>query len=586
MRKYSSILLSALVLVLLTVALSFWSRSYQRSIDTYASPLIDLSLPQGDPLPGQTHRVVVILLSGMSYDTATAADMPILQTLRKAGAYAPITCRPPTFWQTAWGSLITGATPAATGLPLLEVAPDTAVPVPLDTIFAAARDAGQRSAIVGSTRWEQLLPAEAVDVLHLTAGEDVQSDADVVQVALGLIGDPQYDLIVIQLSQLEAAAKTGGVTGQDYLGATRQMDSHLRQIVRQVNLSNSVLMVTSDVALLEDGQPAGAEAQPPELPLVLVGQDVVAGSFSAISQVDLAPTLALLLGVRVPSASMGEPLYQFFSLSEEDNVLSHLQVAAQRVTLEDTLAVSLDQPEVAAQSLEDLLTARDAWLQGNSAGAVELSALVTREATDGINRAIAGRLKAQRRARLPLSLAAVLAPLLLAWILRLKRGPLLLASAFVAMVVFYGAYRLLGNEFVFSDTLGLETTVPAGAARDAAIGFVVGGLLVLASLLSGEHRYLHQSVAASYDYALVAVYVATLPLIFLYWQYGGLLQWHLPPAWAVIVLGLGLTQTATVAAAGVVLPWLIGGVAWVVNRWRVHARPTDQKWDPIAHLRR
>jgi hypothetical protein len=586
LRKYTGILLSALLLVLLAVGFSAWSRSYQGSIDAYSSPLVDVSPPVGEPMPAQTHRVVIILLSGMSYDMAVTVDMPILQTLRKAGADAPVLCQPPTFWQTAWASLITGAAPAHTGLPLLETDPDSMTPVTLDTIFSAARDANLRTAVVGSARWGRLLPSGVVDVLHLTPGEDVQADAAVVQTALGLIGDPQYNLIVIQLSQLEAAAVAEGVGGEGYIGATRQIDSHLRQILRQVNLSNSVLIVTSDVAVGDDGEPAGAGAAPPDLPLIMVGQNVTAGAFSAVSQQDLAPTLALLLGVRVPTAAMGEPLYHFFLLSEEDMVPSRLRVAAQRVTLEDTLAVSLAQPDLAAQSLEDLLTARDAWLAGNSAGAVELAGLVTREATAGIRQAQANALHVEQRTRLPLVLAAVIVPLFLAWMRRLRQGLLLAAAGLLAVTAFYGLYRVLGHRFVFADTLGAEGIVPIGAARDAALGLFLGGLLILLSLLGYERRRWHEAVSISYVYVLVTLYISALPLLFLYWQYGDSLRWYLPPAWAVIVMGLALKQVATVAAAGIGLPWMMGGVVWAVNAWRSHTRPVEQQWDPIAHLRR
>jgi len=106
-------------------------------------------------------------------------------------------------------------------------------------------------------------------------------------------------------SQIGAAGRTEGADSAAYTGAARQVDGHLRQIARLVNLSTSVLIVTSDHGVLKSGQIGGNEPDLTRLPFAMIGQNVIPGDYSSIDQVDLAPTVAALLGTRLPTAAQG-----------------------------------------------------------------------------------------------------------------------------------------------------------------------------------------------------------------------------------------------------------------------------------------
>ena len=108
-RKHSSIGLSILVLAGIIIGTAFWIKVFYNSIQNYQSPLQEAGLlPQTAP-PAQTTSVVMVLISGLGYDDSLALNLPVLEQLKQAGATAAIQSTPPTYSQTAWGTIITGA---------------------------------------------------------------------------------------------------------------------------------------------------------------------------------------------------------------------------------------------------------------------------------------------------------------------------------------------------------------------------------------------------------------------------------------------------------------------------------------------
>ncbi len=586
LKRYRSIFLSIVFLALATLVTLRWSEAYQRSLIGYQSPLVDLDIPPGEQLPSQTHRLILVVVSGLSYDESVTLEMPILQTLRKAGASAPVASQAPAFWPGSWASTLTGAWPVLTGMPILDSQFDRIDSLKLDNTFAAARDAGQKTVVVGSDRWRQVLPADSVTASFYTPQAGAVADGEVVKAALGYIGDPQYSLVLIHLSQMDLVGRNDGKNSRAYAGAAQQTDSYLRQITRQINLSNSVLVITSDVALTEDGQSTGGEPAPPDLPLIVTGQAIVAGVYSPVRQIDLAPTFSLLLGTRLPVTALGSPLFDLVEVNTEDAVLTHLLDAAQKVMLKDSYRLAMGREETDSLSTQDLFAARDAWLEGNSAGATQLAELVVDEARQEMQAATAGRLGAARRGRLPIVVVLVLVPLFVAWVRRAGHSWLIAAAAFVTVLVFYGLYRVQGYTFTFSDTIGQADISPATSFRDAAVALLAGGTVMLFGLLSLRNRQLLQNVLLVYDFNTALVCLALLPALLAFWQYGLAITWQLPPAGVVLVHSLALRQALVSALGGLLLPWPLAALVTFVNRRRSRVSPESQEWDPIAYLRR
>jgi hypothetical protein len=474
-------------------------------------------------------------------------------------------------------------------------------PITLDHIAAAARDAGLGTAVSGSATWERLLPADTVDATFYAADGGVAADGQVVQAALGFIADPRYNLILVHLTQLEEAGRAAGIDSRGDsriapTGAARQIDSHLRQITRQMDLAQSVLMVTSDVVLLEDGASAGGEAKPSDLPFVMAGQNVIAGAFSPVRQVDLAPTVAVFLGTRLPAAAQGAPLYDLLHLDEEMVTLSHIQLAAQKTALGEAYVTAIGYEGVSQVIHQDLAAAHQSFLEGNQAGALETGRLVTEEVTAEMAQAKATRIKSEQVPRLAISTLVWLLPLLFFWARRPPRALLGILGALLTVAVFYGLYRLEGHKFSLGDIftpLSPDTGRGGDAGLfapwlvwDAIAGLVVGGLFVMAGLMYGDRRRWLVTVSDVYDYGLFTVYLSAVPVLVAYWQHGAAIRWYLPDLRLIALHGIALRQVTIVASLLVLLPWLIGLVVWVMGQWHERAEARTQEWDPIAYLRR
>ena len=591
MKRNRYVILAPLILIAIAFGAYRWAHTLQRSTAEYTSPLAGSPVHPGEPLPPLTQQVVIIVVSGISYEAAMEADMPIFHTLRRAGASAQMVSRPPTYWQSAWTTLMTGVWPDLNNAAVIDSRGDSRIaptlrPITLDHIAAAARDAGLRTAVSGSATWEGLLPADTVDATFYAADGGVVGDGQVVQAALGFIADPRYNLILVHLTQLEEAGRAAGTDSGAYAGAARQIDSHLRQITRQMDLAQSVLMVTSDVALLEDGTSAGGEAKPPDLPFVMAGQNVIVGAFSPVRQVVLAPTVALFLGTRLPAAAQGAPLYDLLHLDEEMVTLSHIQLAAQSTALGEAYVTAIGYDGVSHVIHQDLAVAHQTFLEGNQAGALETARLVTEEVTAEMAQAKATRIKSEQVPRLAISILGLLLPLLFFWSRRPPRALLSILAALLTVSVFYGLYWLEGHRFSLSDIAGDAGIYAPSVARDAIAGLAVGGLFVMAGLIHGDrHRWL-PTVSTGYDYGLLAVYLSAMPILVAYWHHGAAIRWYLPDLRLIDLHAIALRQVTIVASVSVFLPWLIGLALWVMGQWHQRAGARTQEWDPIAYLRR
>jgi hypothetical protein len=585
MKKYVSVFLSLLILAAVGVGAYRAADALQYSLFTYQSPLSALQVEPGDRILPQTQRVVIVVVGGLGRDAMPSLDMPNLETLIEAGASAPMMSQPPTFPLPAWTALLTGAWPELNNAPILKAKTAEQRPIAFDHLFAAAHDAGLHTAIAGHEGWEALLPPDTVDASVYAAQEDAIGDAEVAQAALEFIADPEYELIWVYFSQVDAAGQANGTGSAAYASAAHQVDNHLRQIMRSVDTSQSVLILISDHGLTEDGRLGGIEPGLTELPFVMIGQNVVSGVYSPIQQIDIAPTAAALLGTRLPTVAQGRPLYEMVSLNEEALSRGQLQLATQKVALGDAYSKVMGKNGLSQAIHQDLEGTQKALLDGNQAGALELASLISEEVMAEMASSKAARIQNERVPRLVITALGLCLALLLFWG---RRGPHTLISIIaggVAVAFYYGLYRLAGYSFSLS-AVGTIDTFVARLIRYAVVGMLGGGLVLLIGLLTQDERDWSAAITAGYDYGLYAVFLAALPALFGFWQQGGTIRWYLPDLRLTVLQFAALVQVTVVALVAIPLPWIIAPAVWGVGRWRTYSEARAQAWDPMARLRR
>jgi len=585
MKKYMSILLSLLILAAVAVGAYRAADALQYSLFTYQSPLLALQVDPGEQVPSQTQRVVVVVVSGLGRTAARSLDMPNLEALLDAGASAPMTSQPPTLPLAAWTTLLTGAWPELNNAPILKAKMADQRPITFDHLFAAAHDAGLRTAIAGYQGWKPLLVADTVDASAFAAQDDAIGDAQVAQAALEFIADVQYDLIWIHFSQMDRAGRAEGTGSAAYARAAQQVDNHLRQIMRSVDTSRSVLIITSDYGLTEDGRLGGNEPELTNLPFAMIGQNIIPGVYSPMYQIDVAPTAAALLGIRLPTIAQGRPLYEMVRLNEDALTLGQLQLAKQKVALGDAYLRIMGENGLGEAVHQDLESAQQTFLDGNQAGALELATLISGEVVAEMASVKAIDVASERVPRLVVTAVGLCLALLFFWA---RRGPRTLVSIIaggVTVAIYYVLYRLGGYTFSLSAVDTIDTFV-ATLFRYAVVGTMGGGLVLLIGLLYQDERRWPAAITAGYDYGLYAVFLALLPALVGFWQQGATIRWYLPDLKFTLLQFVALVQVTIVAIVAIPWPWIIAPVVWGVGRWRAYSEERAQAWDPMARLRR
>jgi hypothetical protein len=585
MKKHVSIFLSLLILAAVAVSGYRAADALQYSLFTYQSPLSVLKVEPGDAILPQTQRVVIVVVGGLGRDAIPSLEMPNLETLIDAGASAPMMSQPPTFPLPAWTALMTGAWPELNNAPILKAKTANQRLIAFDHLFAAAHDAGLRTAIAGHEGWKALLPSHTVDANIYAPQEDAIGDAKIARAALEFIADPEYDLIWVYFSQMDAAGQADGTGSAAYANAAHQVDNHLRQIIRSVDTSQSVLILTSDHGLTEDGDLGGSESELTELPFVMIGQNVISGVYSPIQQIDVAPTAAALLGTRLPTIAQGRPLYEMVRLNEEALTRGQLQLAMQKVVLGDAYSKIMGKNGLSPAIHQDLDATQKTLQDGNQAGALELAGLISEEVKAEMASSKAARIESERVPRLVMAVLGLCLALLLLWG---GRGPHTLLSIIaggVAVAIYYGLYRLEGHSFSLSDVGTIEIFV-ATLIRYAVVGMLGGGLVLLIGLLTQDERVWSAAVTAGYDFGLFAVFLAALPALFGFWQQGATIRWYLPDLRLSVLQFAALVQVTAVALIAIPLPWIVAPAVWGVGRWRTYSEARTRAWEPLARLRR
>jgi len=262
-----------------------------------------------------------------------------------------------------------------------------------------------------------------------------------------------------------------------------------------------------------------------------------------------------------------------------------LQSATQKVTLGDAYLRVMGDNGLSQTVYQDLDNAQQALADGNQAGALELTELISEEVFAEMASIKTARIASERVPRLVIVAVGLFLALLFFWG---RRGPSTLVSIIgggVAVAGYYGLYRLGGYTFSLSAVDSVDVLVPT-LVRYAVIGSLGGGLVLLVGLIYQDERHWSAAIKAGYDCGLFAVFLAALLALVGYWQHGATIRWYLPDLGLALLQFVALVQVSTIAVLAIPLPWVIALLAWGSGRWRTHSEARARAWDPMARLRR
>jgi hypothetical protein len=318
LKKNRGLIIGIAGCLIIAVAGYFWTTGLMDSVFHYRSPLRFTppapGVPLGTPL---TQRVVIVLIDALRYDTSVNTNvMPFLNTLRDEGASAQVHSLPPSYSEPGYTTILTGAWPDLNDGPAVNLDYAYIPTFTQDDIFSAVHRLGQHTAISGYYWFEKLVPQSAVDASFYTSGDDAAADQAVVKAAIPMLSG-NYQLVLIHLDQVDYAGHyQGGPLDPHWNAAAKRADNDLKQILLAMDLKLDTVIVLSDHGQINRGGQGGPEPITLLEPFVMAGAGVRPGSFYPdMEQVDVAPTIAALLGTNFPASAEGRVQTAMLNLS-------------------------------------------------------------------------------------------------------------------------------------------------------------------------------------------------------------------------------------------------------------------------------
>lgn len=543
MKQNRWLIIGGLGCLIFAVAGYFWATGLMDSVFNYRSPLQTMPPAPGAPLgTSLTHRVVIVLIDALRYDTSTNTNvMPFLNTLRREGASAKMHSQPPSYSEPGYTTLLTGAWPDLNDGPAVNL---DYVDIPTftqDDIFSAAHRLGLQTAISGYYWFEKLVPQAAVDASFYTSGEDTAADQAVVKAALPMLsGD--YQLVLIHLDQVDYAGHyQGGPIDPRWNAAAKRVDGELQQIVSTLDLKLDTVIVLSDHGQINRGGHGGPEPITLLEPFVMAGAGVKPGSFYPdIEQVDVAPTIAALLGTNFPASAEGRVQTAMLNLSPAYGTKIQAAEIAQKGLLYQAYIAAIKSQPTRPPDLKD-----------------PFSYIIA------LDSAHANRLARERVWRNLAAIALAVLPAYLLVISGKKKILWLAGGALVYVLVFNFRYAILDGRTYSLSSVESQTWLITYTAVTASIALVIGWLVSMLRLHAFEDGP-RKAAETSLGFVFFTIYLLALPILVSFAVNGILVTWTLPEFYTSYLALLSLIQWLLVAALGLLLAGAAGLIAHFV----------------------
>lgn len=534
MKKSLLIVLSSVLCVALAVVAYFWVTGMIDSNYAFRSPIKNTPPAAGEALgKPATGRVVIVLIDALRYDTSmNASIMPTLDKLRSEGAQAMMHSQVPSYSEPGYTTILTGAWPWLNDGPAFNLDYGKIPTWTQDNLFSAAHRAGLKTAISGYYWFEELVPQADVDLSFYTPGEDRKADVDVVNAALPWLKDNKTQLTLIHIDQVDYAGHhEGGPRSKNWTDAAKRADDLLTQIVSALNLQKDTLLVISDHGQIDAGGHGGQDPICLKEPFVLVGAGIKPGDYGDVNMVDVAPTLAALLGVNLPASTMGEVRTNMLNLSDSVSATLPAAVEKQQTTLLTTFAAAMNVKLEAAQ--------------------IPTGAEVSQYET------VIKDLRSNRenKERIPRALIALaLVALIIYWLVRQwKKGALAWLIGGLAFVSLFNFKYAIWDQKTYSvSSITGEADLISYVAIMAALALLITWLAIM---LDQRYFRLPPAVAAErmFGFVFTVAFIAGIPAFIHFVLNGILVTWTLPNYLFSFLFILSGIQIIVIAILGLLL---------------------------------
>jgi hypothetical protein len=527
----------------------------------YRAPFRFAAVPQQE-LPALSERVVLVILDGLG--AADSRRMAFLNELRGRGASQECRAGLPSLSLPARAVLMTGAWQSVNG----QTTNYEARPLEVEHLFQIAHAHGRATALLAGAKTQALFAphvthAVVYDEAPETASMEVHEVAHRRALAASLaLLDARPALAQLELYLADDAGHGWGSRSPEYERALTLLDEAVRALAGRVDLERETLVVTSDHGHVAGGGHGGPEPEVLQVPLVLAGRGVRRGISGACAQVDVAPTLAVLMGLPLPAAAQGTPLFEALDLSPDQRRDALRNTVAQRQSFVSAYARQLaalgqewPTSDPVALSPDEGETALGEWLAA-------LAADETRAAQDRLGQEAAVR---WRRAAAVAALTPALLGLLL-WTRVLPARETGRAALFALAAA--AAYHLLlpvaGLSYSLS-AVNKDEWLQGFFLKDMALGVLVCAAALAASCRLQRHRGAGLLALCRQAWLCATVFCAlfVLKAAFVYARHPVVPRWSLADQYWGMAFYLDVLVVMAVGFAAPAFA-LIAGLVWIV----------------------
>ncbi len=542
MKKNSWLIGGVLTCLILAVGAYFWATGLMDSLYDFRSPL-----HANPPAPGQTlgqpqtRRVVFVLIDALRLDTSENAQvMPVLNELRQEGASAQMHSRPPSYSEPGYSVLFTGAWPELSDGPALNLDYADIPTWTQDNLFSAAHRAGLKTAASGYDWFEKLIPQKDVDQSFYTPGEDKVADRQVVDAALPWLREGGASLVLIHIDQVDYAGHhEGGPRSPNWNAAASRADGLLGEILATLDLKQDTLLVVSDHGQIDAGGHGGNDPVTLLEPFVLAGAGVKPGQYGDIYMVDVAPTLAALLGANLPASTQGQARTAMLALPQEELQAVQAAQVQQQAALVSAFQTAIGQPVSVPAGAQDVAAYEAA-----------------------IEAARAARQNSERLPRFFLAgMLALIPAILLVW----RRNLATVwwaAGSLLYLGLFNFRYAIAdGRTYSLSSVTGVNDLI-VYIAVTSFLSLLVSWLFV-AFVLGAFQFKPRRAAKVTMGLVVMTLYLLSLPVLWSFAWNGALVTWSMPEFTSSFLSLLSLIQILMVSVVGL----LFVGLAALVARY-------------------
>jgi hypothetical protein len=262
-----------------------------------------------------TRRVLIVVVDGLRHDYATNPTLAPSFSSRMARHSSGV----------VWAGRITMTSAAvlafgtgARGMFSQIVLNVDARRTTANHVFENARAAGLRVGLIGDPIWKQAYGG--FDFEHLSIADlalSVDDSPELFQVAHErVVGGSPPELTVLHFFANDHQAHVHGVFSPNFHRFFTRFDANLEKLLTSLSRDTTVL-VLSDHGALENGNHGVDSELERKTPFFAFGPGIRAGAKLELEQVDLAPTIAALLGLPSPAQGVGAPAVELLDLDAE-----------------------------------------------------------------------------------------------------------------------------------------------------------------------------------------------------------------------------------------------------------------------------